>query len=118
VSREHPAIAALHAQAAAWNRGDLDGYLHRVHPDVVYVGADGPVHGRAALSARYRQRFASPEAMGTLSVTVLDVEPGEQQLSAVVAWALPEAHGTALVVFVETAAGWLLRYDATVGLST
>ena len=57
MSSEHPAIAALHAQAAAWNRGDLGGYLHWVHPDVVYVGASGPVHGREALAARYRERF-------------------------------------------------------------
>ena len=115
MSRDHPALDALHAQAAAWNRGDLEGYLQRVHSDVVYVGASGPVHGRAALAARYRERFTSPETMGTLTVTVLDVTPGEQQLSAVIAWALPEANGTALVVFVETTAGWRLRYDATVG---
>lgn len=70
------------------------------------------MRGRAALSARYRERFTSPESMGTLSLTVLDVTPSQHQLSAVIAWSLPGAHGTALVVFVETDAGWRLRYDA------
>ena len=109
----HPALAALHAQAAAWNRGDLDGYIALTHPDIIYLSGGSVVHGREALAARFRDRFPSPGSMGSLSVTVLDATLEAAQVSAVLAWELDAARGHALVVFVPTEDGWKLRYDAT-----
>ena len=117
----HPALAALRAQAAAWSRGDLDGYLARVHPDVVYVRADALVCGRDALAAAYRRSYGDPAGMGHLTVEVLDAVLSSAQAALVIRWALDGRGGRALVVFVPPPpaaeeggdGGWLLRQDAT-----
>ena len=60
---DHPAIAALHAQAAAWNRGDLEGYLaweaHRktFHPQAQQ--ASPPRQGFAGTPIARRTRHAA-----------------------------------------------------------
>lgn len=112
----HPAITAILAQVDAWNRGSLDGYIDRVHPDVVYVHADGLVRGREALRARYARTFQTPAQMGRLSVSIEDAQLGTRQAALVLAWAIAGAapqQGRALVVLVDGPGGWLLRHDAT-----
>ncbi|MFT4977665.1 MAG: ketosteroid isomerase-like protein [Myxococcota bacterium] len=107
----HPAIEAIYAQVVAWNRGDLDGYMAHVHPEVTYIRPGSLLRGRAALHDSYR---ASTGAMGQLSVEVLDICASPDQASLVLSWALAGAQsGCALVVYVATAEGWLLRHDAT-----
>jgi len=115
---EHPALIAVDAQVAAWNRGDLEGYLAWVHPDVIYVRADSLLRGIEALRAGYQITYTSAEQMGTLSVEVLDASLGGSVASVVLAWQLSEPGrtirgGQALVVFVETSQGWRMRHDAT-----
>jgi len=108
---DHPALSAIDAQAAAWSRGDLDGYMAHVHPDVVYLRPGGLIRGRDALAARYR----AGGPMAPLTVTVLDAELGTEHASIVLSWATGGQSGQALVVFVPTPAGWKMRHDATLG---
>lgn len=49
--------AALHASAAAWNRGDLDGFLAPYADDVVYIGSGGPVRGLNSVRERFRRVY-------------------------------------------------------------
>ena len=61
VPSDQAALAAaqqlLEHGAAAWNRGDLDGFVSDYAPDATFVTAQGLVHGRQAIRARYAPRF-------------------------------------------------------------
>lgn len=50
----------LDAQAAAWNAGDLDGFMSAFErsPSTTYIGAPGLVEGFEAIRARYAPGFA------------------------------------------------------------
>jgi uncharacterized protein (TIGR02246 family) len=67
--------AAFEASAAAWNRGDLDAYLEGYLDSdrTRYVSSGVALQGKAAIAAAYRARFASPERMGTLRLTRLEI---------------------------------------------
>lgn len=70
-------VAAVMADsAAAWNRGDLAGFMAAYAEDAVFVTAKGLLRGRAAIAARYAPSFRSGgNARGTLSFTTLDERP-------------------------------------------
>lgn len=67
--------ALLAAQTAAWNRGDLHGFVagYAESERMTFVGAKGAiVRGRAALEARYRKSYPNGQT-GTLTFDELDV---------------------------------------------
>lgn len=47
----------MEASAAAWNRGDLDGFLSDYAPDASFVTSRGLVHGRAQIREIYRRGY-------------------------------------------------------------
>jgi hypothetical protein len=98
---------ALQDQIDAWNRGDLEGYLARCAPDIVYLSAAGVVRGRDALRARYGA------AAGTLVVEVADVEHSDDQVTHTARWSVGDRGGHALLVWRWQGA-WLLTWDATI----
>jgi uncharacterized protein (TIGR02246 family) len=69
-SQVHKVLAV---QVEAWNRGDIPAFVETYAPECTFVGAE-MVHGRAAVLARYRKRYASPAAMGHLAFGQLNVE--------------------------------------------
>lgn len=52
----------LDASAAAWTRGDLDGFLDDYAEDATYVGSSGVVHGRERIREGYLRGFWSTGA--------------------------------------------------------
>jgi peptidoglycan/xylan/chitin deacetylase (PgdA/CDA1 family) len=126
--------ALLRDQAAAWTRGDLDGFVAHYAPDARFVTADGVIVGRDALREHYKQRYApSQKAMGTLVLEPLDVrdlwgpeisalgdaEPGNVHAVTVLArWSLdrpglkPQT-GHTLLVFRRDAGKWWIVEDAS-----
>src|SRR5439155_8086396 len=64
--------AELTRQAAAWNAGDLDGYLRGYAPDATFVGAEVQ-HGLDAIAAKYKKRYGDAKKMGTLTFSDLDI---------------------------------------------
>jgi uncharacterized protein (TIGR02246 family) len=125
--------ALLREQAAAWTRGDLDGFVARYSADARFVTSDGVSVGRDALLARYRQRYPSKDAMGKLTLEPLhvrdlwgpevsalgDAEAGNvHSVSVVARWTLdragqPQATGHTLLVFRRDAGHWWLVEDAS-----
>jgi uncharacterized protein (TIGR02246 family) len=123
----------LRDQAAAWTRGDLDAFVSHYAPDARFVAADGVTAGRDAVLARYRKRYASKEAMGTLKLEPLhvrdlwgpevsalgDAEAGNvHSMSVVARWTLdragqPRATGLTLLVFRRDAGKWVVVEDAS-----
>jgi ketosteroid isomerase-like protein len=67
--------AVLTAQAEAWNRGDVEGYMqgHWKSDQLLFVGASGVVRGWQATLERYRTRYPGREAMGTLAFSDLEI---------------------------------------------
>lgn len=64
----------LSAQADAWNRGDLDGFMavYERSPETTYIGAPGLVTGFDAIHARYEPYFARGAERDSLSFTDLE----------------------------------------------
>lgn len=76
----------LEAQQAAWNRGDLEGFMagYWDSPDLVFTSSGRVQRGYRAVLDRYRATYGTGAEMGTLAFTDLEVHP----LGADAAWAL------------------------------
>ena len=70
------ARAVLDAQAAAWNRGDLETFVETYEnsPSITFLGKELS-HGRDAVLARYKRTYNTPEKMGKLRFEVLTLRP-------------------------------------------
>jgi peptidoglycan-N-acetylglucosamine deacetylase len=131
--------ALLQAQAAAWNRGDLEAFCAVYAADAVYASPNGLTRGRDAVLARYRSKYPDAAARGTLTfaieetrlaagleVTAFDgaVPGGVQGASVLARWTLthagrPPATGLTLVTFrprpgaVDGQPRWEITQDAS-----
>ena len=65
----------LRDQAAAWNRGEVDGFLagYRNSSQTVFAGAQGIIRGWQQLRERYRTYYPDRRAMGTLTFSSVEV---------------------------------------------
>jgi uncharacterized protein (TIGR02246 family) len=65
---------AITAQADAWNRADVDTFMQSYEdsPDTTFIGMTLRKGYRPILE-RYKQNYTTPEQMGKLSFTVLDI---------------------------------------------
>src|SRR5438132_12955892 len=59
----------LDAQAAAWNRGDIEGYMNGYDrsPKTEFVGGDSITRGWQDVLDRYKKKYDSRQKMGTLT---------------------------------------------------
>jgi uncharacterized protein (TIGR02246 family) len=74
---DHQHIRMLfEVSCAAWNRGDIDGYLAGYwHSDKVRWVSEGTVrYGFEAIATAYKSRFDTPDKMGTLEVANLEIQ--------------------------------------------
>src|ERR1041385_3641894 len=65
----------MDAQAAAWNRGDIAGYMdgYDRSPDTVFVSGDRVTRGWQTVLERYQKAYDSREKMGTLTFSDLEI---------------------------------------------
>ena len=65
---------AIAAQAAAWNRADIPAFMQTYDdsPDTTFVGATVR-KGYGSILERYRSAYSTPEQMGKLSFSHLEV---------------------------------------------
>ncbi|MFO0579538.1 MAG: DUF4440 domain-containing protein [Polyangia bacterium] len=89
--------AVLDAQVAAWNRGDLEGYMagYAQSPELTFYAGGTVTVGWQPTLERYRRRYKGEgRAMGQLSFPELHIEPlGEQAALARGRWRLEFAGG-------------------------
>lgn len=73
-ARSEPFHRILDAQSEAWNRGDIDGFMHHYwQSDRLTFSSDGHTRrGWTETKARYEQRYPTPERMGQLEFTDLE----------------------------------------------
>jgi uncharacterized protein (TIGR02246 family) len=66
--------AAIAAQAAAWNRADIPAFMQSYEnsPDTSFIGSTVR-KGYGPILERYKQAYATPEQMGTLTFSNVDV---------------------------------------------
>jgi len=112
------AAAALLAHgAAAWNRGDLDGFVSDYAFDATFVTKDSVIHGRPAIRARYAPRFAPGGVRDSLSFQALEVDPlGPDALNAIAYYVLQRgdsvvARGPTSLVMRRIGGRWWIVHD-------
>ncbi|HXI24732.1 MAG TPA: nuclear transport factor 2 family protein [Pyrinomonadaceae bacterium] len=112
--------AVLEAQAAAWNRGDIEGYMdgYDRSPKTEFVGGDSITRGWQEVFNRYKQRYDSREKMGTLTFSDLEITLLSKDAALVLGrWRLKRAsdepHGTFTLLFRKTKGGWRIVHDHT-----
>jgi len=112
--------AVLEAQAAAWNRGDIDGYMdgYDRSPKTEFVGGDSITRGWQEVLDRYKKRYDSREKMGTLTFSDLEIQMlGSKAALVLGRWRLKRAndepHGTFTLLFRKTKSGWKIVHDHT-----
>lgn len=83
--------AALDAQVAAWNRGDLEGALagYCNRPDITWINRSGLTRGFADFAAGMRADFTAPASMGRYEVERLDTRQlGPEAALVTIRWAI------------------------------
>ncbi|MDQ1612189.1 MAG: hypothetical protein QOG00_2120 [Pyrinomonadaceae bacterium] len=116
--------AVLDAQAAAWNRGDVEGYMdgYERAETTTLISGDAVTRGWQTVTDRYKKAYDTPEKMGTLAFSELDIKPlSEFYASATGRWELTRAkdkpHGRFALIFRRTNAGWRIVQDTTTSAS-
>ena len=119
-SNEAAIRAVLDAQAAAWNRGDVEAYMdgYDRSPKTEFVGADSITRGWQEVLDRYKQKYDTREKMGTLTFSDLEINILSGDAALVLGrWRLKRAsdepHGTFTLLFRKTKAGWRIVHDHT-----
>jgi ketosteroid isomerase-like protein len=67
--------AVLDAQAAAWNRGDIDSFMsgYWKSDETEFIGASGITRGWQSVLDRYRRNYPDTKAMGQLRFGNLEI---------------------------------------------
>ena len=108
----------LDDQTAAWNRGDIDGFMagYWRSEKLEFVGRDNVTRGWEATLDRYKKNYDTREKMGTLSFS--DVEFTRISGDAafiVMSWSLVRTkdnpHGESTLLFRRFKEGWRIVVD-------
>jgi ketosteroid isomerase-like protein len=112
--------AVMDAQAAAWNRGDVAGYMdgYAREDSTTFVSGDTVTHGWQTVLDRYKARYDTRAKMGTLTFSELEIRPlSEFYMMASGRWQLTRdadtPHGRFTLIFRRTVAGWRIVHDHT-----
>ncbi len=119
--RELAAVrAVIEAQQAAWNRGDIEGFMdgYAREETTTFVSGDAVTRGWQTVLERYRRRYDSPEKMGALTFSELEFKPlSPFYIMATGRWRLARdadtPHGRFTLIFRRTQGGWRVVHDHT-----
>ena len=109
-------------QVAAWNRGDIPGFMEGYDKSESTTFVSSAItKGHAQVLANYRKRYPTPEKMGTLRFSDLEIRPLGPGYASVIgrfhldrsAEAGGEASGIFTLLFHKTGKGWKVILDHT-----
>lgn len=86
----------LDQQTAAWNRGDLEGFMHGYweSDSLMYIGKSGVTYGYASTLASYRRNYGDTARMGKLRFDLIQVRRLSPRYFHVVGkWSLKRSAG-------------------------
>ncbi len=113
-------MAVLRQQAAAWNRGDLDGFMKGYwnSPDLTFAGSGGITRGWQPVLERYKKNYPDRQAMGHLDFSELELRPlGNEAALVVGRWHLKRSSeqlgGVFTLLFESFPEGWRIIHDHT-----
>jgi len=112
--------AVMARQVAAWNRGDIDGFMdgYARSGATEFVSGDKITRGWQTVRDRYRKKYDSREKMGRLAFSKVKVTPlGADAAIVLGRWQLvrqsDKPHGIFTLLFRRTPAGWRIVHDHT-----
>ena len=112
--------AVLEAQAAAWNRGDIEGYMdgYERADGTTFISGDTVTRGWQTVYDRYKKSYDTREKMGTLAFSELEIKPlSEFYAVATGRWQLTRdkdtPHGRFSLILRRTSDGWRIIQDTT-----
>jgi uncharacterized protein (TIGR02246 family) len=107
----------------AWNRGDLVAFAsyYEDSPQTTFIGREVVRGGTKAILDRYRRAYPTPDAMGTLTFSEIEVRPladgvalttGKFALKRTAAGG-GDTSGRFTLILRKTPAGWKIIHDHT-----
>lgn len=112
--------AVMTAQVAAWNRGDIDGFMdgYARSDATEFVSGDKVTRGWQTVRDRYRKKYDNREKMGRLTFSDIKITPLGSDASLVLGrWQLArpkdKPHGIFTLIFRRTPSGWRIVHDHT-----
>lgn len=112
--------SVLETQQAAWNRGDIDGFMDGYDRagTTAFVSGDELTRGWQTVLDRYKQHYKTREDMGTLAFSELAIQAVHPDLAiADGRWQLIRAgdrpHGRFTLLFQRTNGSWRIIHDTT-----
>ena len=112
--------ALLQAQDAAWNKGDIDGFMNGYWPseELRFASGGNVVRGYEATLARYKVRYPGREGMGELSTSDYEIDILSKDAAiAHGSWKVTTAEGSSdglyTLVLRKMDGQWLIVSDTT-----
>jgi ketosteroid isomerase-like protein len=112
--------AVLDAQAAAWNRGEIDGFMagYDRSPATTFVSGDEVHRGWQVVRDRYAKKYNTRAKMGRLTFSGLTITPlCADAAIALGSWSLARngdhPHGKFTLLFRKRREGWRIVLDHT-----
>ena len=111
--------ALLDRQAAAWNSGDLEGFMsaYQRSPETTYIGFGGLIEGYDGIRARYAPDFAAGAARDSLRFEALQVREVDARVGVATARYVLERDGMVTstgpftLVLLNVEGAWLIVHD-------
>ncbi len=117
---ERDILDVMNAQAAAWNRGDVEGYMRGYwnSEKLVFASGDTVTRGWQPTLERYKKSYNSREKMGTLKFSDVQIDLISPDAAVVLgSWALTRASdnpkGKFTLIFRKFSDGWRIVHDHT-----
>jgi ketosteroid isomerase-like protein len=114
--------AVMSAQVAAWNRGDIDGFMegYARSETTEFVSGDKITRGWQTVRDRYRRKYTTREKMGALTFSAIKVTQLSADTALVVGrWSLrrknDRPHGVFTLLFrrIPPSRDWRIVHDHT-----
>ena len=114
--------AVMSAQVAAWNRGDIDGFMegYARSDKTEFVSGDKLTRGWQTVRDRYRRKYTTREKMGTLTFSAIKITLLNSEAAIVLGrWQLTRKsdrpHGFFTLVFrrIPPSRNWRIVHDHT-----
>ena len=112
--------AVMDAQVAAWNRGDIDGFMagYARSAATEFISGDKITRGWQTVRDNYRRKYSSREKMGRLTFSDIKITTLAPDAALVLGrWRLDrktdKPHGVFTLLFRYTPAGWRIVQDHT-----
>ena len=112
--------AVMSAQVAAWNRGDIDGFMsgYARSDATEFISGDKLTRGWQTVRDRYKKKYDSREKMGTLTFWELKITRLSGDAALVIGrWRLvrkgDKPQGRFTLLFRRTPVGWRIVHDHT-----